>query len=146
MGLFGLFGKKKEKPVPEENIHEPDEPVAEEVFRLMTEQGSKYHFPEKGEEPDMLIECWVNLTEKNVKVDVPEEGLNIKNVYMWEDEKTIRGLVGDKEIFEVTSRSKAFSELKPAGRHKAYSVLFLQRSGDYGKYYRVRFRFEVVRG
>ena len=99
-------------------------------------------------DPNMLLNysTTANLTEKAVKVAVAddEEGTLIKGVYIWEEENLIRGLVGDKVIFEVNKRSKAFEEIKPWARKKADSIVLQERQSEYGTYYRLRLRRKIT--
>ena len=115
---MGLFRKKKQPaPVPVMVEVEPEKP---KTYRLESNH---------------------NLTANNVKVGVPEDGLRVKDVYLWEDEKTIRGMKGNDVIFEVSSRSKAYKELLPRVRRKV-NISIREREGDYGKYYRMRVDFD----
>lgn len=88
----------------------------------------------------------VNLTEKNVKVEVPDdEKLYIKGGYIWEDEKLIKVVVGDDVIFEVTPRSKAFGKIKPYARRKLERVTLKKYQGDYGIFYVANLKIEMTR-
>lgn len=99
-------------------------------------------------DPNMLLNhsTTANLSEKAVKIDVTddEEGTVVEGVYLWEEEGLIRGLVGNKVIFEVTKRSKAYEEIKPWARKKAESIVLQKRQGDYGTYYRLRLRRKIT--
>lgn len=99
-------------------------------------------------EPEVTVKWtvreYVNLTEKNVKVKVPEDGhLYVKGVYLWEEDGAVKGLVGDDVIFEVTKRSKAYKELEPYFRRKSKAIVLDRRTGDYGDYYRMGVIFDV---
>lgn len=116
MGLLELFKKKEEKPL--------------------------------REEPNLVnMSTKVNLTEKSVKVKVPddEEGEMIRGVYLWQDEGVIRGLLGEKVIFEIGKRSKAYDELQPFVRKKSNYVLLKKCHGDYGVYYQLKVSVRVTR-
>ena len=140
MGLFDGLKKKASDPVPEATVEPVGKPDLDTVM-------VKWHWPEKdSNEETVVIADYVNLTEKNVKVEVPEEeGLYVKGVYLWEEDGLIRGLNGDDVIFEVTKRSKAYRELEQYLRHRAKSVTLYKRTGDYGPYYRTLIKFDVVR-
>ena len=102
----------------------------------------------KESEPEIVLEKtlreYVNLTEKNVKVDVPDDGhLYVKNVYLWEEDGTVKGLVGEDVIFEATKRSKAYKELEPFFRKKSKAISLDRRTGGYGDYYRMTVIFDV---
>lgn len=87
---------------------------------------------------------FVNLTAKNVKIAIDDETY-VEKVYLWEDDKTIKGMQGENVIFEVTSRSKAYGELKPFARRKLKHITLYKRQGDYGDYYRMGFAIELDR-
>lgn len=91
-----------------------------------------------------MYKNFVNLTEKNVKAKVDDEAY-IEGVYLWEDDKAIKGMQGENVIFEVTSRSKAYGELKPFARRKLKHITLYKRQGDYGDYYRMGFAIELDR-
>ena len=99
-------------------------------------------------DPEVVVEKtereYVNLTEKNVKAEIPEDGhLYVRDVYIWEEAGTVKGLVGDDVIFEVTSRSKAYKTLEPFFRRKSKAIALDRRTGDYGDYYRMTVIFEA---
>lgn len=83
------------------------------------------------------VDLWVNLTEKNVKAKIGDIAFTeFKDCYIWEEEKLLKGIQGDKVVFEITSRSKAYKELQPYARQKAEAVRINRETGDYGDYYR----------
>lgn len=140
MGLFDGLKKKAAAPVPDPIVEPAAKPDQDS-------EDLKWHWPEKGYSGDTIrIVQRVNLTEKNVKVEVPgEEGLYIKGAYLWEEDGTVRALDGDDVIFEVTKRSKAYKELENYFRHRAANITIYERTGDYGKFYRANLKFDVVR-
>ena len=139
MGLFDGLKKKAADPVPEPTAKPAEIPDQEP-------EAIKWHWPEKGYSGETVrIVQKVNLTEKNVKVDVPEEdGLFIKGCYLWEEDGTVRALDGDDVIFEVTKRSKAYKELEEYFRHRAANITIYKRTGEYGTFYRANLKFDVL--
>ena len=102
----------------------------------------------KKSEPEMVLEKtereYVNLTEKNIKAEVPADGhLYVRDVYLWEEDGTVKGLVGDDVIFEVTKRSKTYKELEPFFRRKSKAIALDRRTGSYGDYYRMTVIFNA---
>lgn len=137
MGLFDSIKKKAADPAPEK----PASPEPAEFEREVI----SWHWPEADEDVVRIVQS-VNMTEKNVKVDVPDEkGAHFSGVYLWEEDGKVRGLKGDDVIFEVTKRSKAYKELEPYFRHKSAGTTLYKRHGDYGDYYKVLVKFDVVR-
>ena len=118
---MGLFKRKEKEPAPEERVIRPTDLVG--------------------------VGIDANLTENAVKVSVPddEEGLLIKNVYLWQEDDTIKGLQGDKVVFEVSKRSKAYKDLEPVARKKTSYITLKKKKGDYGIYYRLRAKVEMTR-
>ena len=117
--------------------------------KAMTEPIGEARKPETvPEEPRTVgLNVTTNLSEKSVKIDVPdgEEGTLVKGVYLWEDENEIRGMKGDDVIFVVNKRSKAFGELAKVVRKKSDYIVLKKCTGDYGPYYRLRVKTEVTR-
>ena len=139
MGLFDGLKKKAAAPVPDPIVEPAAKPDQDP-------EDLKWHWPEKGYSGDTVrIVQRVNLTEKNMRVDVPEDnGLFIKGVYLWEEDGTVRALDGDDVIFEVTKRSKAYKELEDYFRHRAANITIYKRTGEYGIYYRANLKFDVL--
>ena len=88
---------------------------------------------------------FVNLTEKMVKADVPDDGLYVPGVYLWSEDNLIKGMKGNDIIFEVTNRSKAYKELEQYARTKLDSIKLIKKEGDYGPYYRLQVSRRVSR-
>ena len=87
----------------------------------------------------------VNLPKTSPRVEVSDEdeGSYFKGCHLWKDGNKIRAFQGDKVIFEVTNRSKAFGELeKYAGRQLDHIVL-RKKEGDYGIYYLASVAFQA---
>ena len=139
MGLFDGLKKKAAETVPEQKADPAPKPEIEPAEL-------KWHWPEKGYTCDTVrIVQGVNLTEKNVKVEVPDEnGLYVKGAYLWEEDGKVRALDGDDVIFEVTKRSKAYRELEDYFRHRTANITIYKRTGDYGDYYRANLKFDVL--
>ena len=118
MGLFDkLFKKKEEVPVQEE---------VPEMFQNRFYQD-------------------FNLTEKNVKIEFEEEEKVIKH-YCFLQEKDGKIQFGGELftlIFEVTSRSKVYKELKPFVGQEAWYLILRKRKGDYGLYYRATIKYKI---
>lgn len=113
---------------------------------LTDSKGLRYRYATPEDTTNLYWTVNVNLTPKMVRTAVPdtEKGVEIKNVYLWDEEKSIKGLVGDDVIFEVGNRSKAFKELSEYTRHK-WNVRITERQGDYGIYYWVRLEALIVK-
>ena len=96
--------------------------------------------------PDDSYELRVNLTEKSIKVESPENqekyGGGLKLI---DDGKAIKMLQYDTVLFEVGNRSKAYKEVKPYVPYGVYLVVLARRKGDYGYYYNVRMLFKMAR-
>ena len=137
MGLLDGLKKKAAEVAPETKAIPEAEYEPAEI---------KWHRPEEDKTDGLTrIVQPVNMTDKNVKVDVPDdEGLYVSGVYLWEEDGMVRGLKGDEVIFEVTKRSKAYKELEPYFKHKSAGTTIYKRHGDYGDYYRVLVKFDVV--
>lgn len=136
MGLFGsLFNRSAEKLEQEKTKVE---------VKHFEHDGFKVHYPAL--DGDDVIGCglWLTLNEKNVKCKV-KDNQSFDNVYIWEEEKSVRALIGDKILFEVTNRHKAYKELKPFFRMKARFVRFEEKEGEYGKFYKTRVMFDLGR-
>lgn len=88
----------------------------------------------------------MNLTVKNVKVEVSDdtEGLYVPGVYIWEDDKLIRGLNGNEVLFEVGPRSKAFGQLQKYARSNVKHIQLRKREGEYGPYYDLAIAVETT--
>ncbi len=138
MGLFDGLKKKAAEAVAD--------PVTKSAEQELDSVEVKWHWPEEGYAGDTVrIVQRVNLTEKNVKVEVPEEnGLYVKGVYLWEEDGKVRALDGDDVIFEVTKRSKSYRELEEFFRHRTANITIYKRTGDYGDYYRANLKFDVL--
>lgn len=100
--------------------------------------------------PDEIVGmlAYVNLTEKNVKVQVTNEGDDgqcFNGGYVWEGENLIQVKQGETVLFEVTPRSKAYKELAPLARKKLRYVVIKEKTSDYGKYYRARLKYDATR-
>lgn len=113
--------------------------------KIVEQNGKRYRFADPDETASTFWVVDVNMTPKMINVPVPDtdSGLEVNSVYLWEEEKSIKGLVGDDVIFEAGSRSKAFKELLEYARCKP-NVTITEKQGDYGTYYWVRLRFPVV--
>lgn len=139
MGLLDGLKKKAPEVTPD--------PIAEPAAKPDQEPDAfKWHWPDKGYSGETVrIVQRVNLTEKNVKVEVPEEnGYFVKGGYLWEEDGTVRALDGDDVIFEVTKRSKAYKELEEYFRHRAANITIYKRTGEYGVFYRANLKFDVL--
>ena len=161
MGIFDKLKGKSASPVEAEpepvtiDVKVPRVPDPSELIE--TTEGAKVYFPKEGDEPNWTINETFNLTEKMVKVDVPfrirVEGVPLeagkdyyteKDIYLWEEDGLIRAMKGQKVIFEVTKRSKAYKEMLKYARRKASRLSIWEEVGDYGKYYRARLHFDIV--
>lgn len=101
-------------------------------------------------DPDEIVGMltYVNLTEKNVKVQVANEGDDgqcFNGGYVWEGENLIQVKQGETVLFEVTPRSKAYNELAPLARRKLRYVVIKEKTSEYGKYYRARLKYDATR-
>lgn len=145
MSLLGLF-KKNETPKEPEHKNEGSNQTTHKTIkpdRYYETGGYKFHFPVDDSEKTNGWTVAVNLSKNNVKVKVDDSEV-IGNVYLWHEEGIVRGLRGDETIFEITNRSKAYEEIIPYIKRKAKNVTITKRTGDYGEYYRVSIKFEVV--
>lgn len=136
---MGLFKKRKQRPnvvqVPQGVVNQYPTQSKEEVDAILAEYSKRTQ-----------IRVNVNLTEKNVKVPLDQDGrIFVKGLYLWEEEGLIKGLNGDKVIFEITKRSKAYNELLPHARKKTKHCEITQRDGAYGKYYYAKLVFEELK-
>lgn len=101
-------------------------------------------------DPDEIVgmTTYVNLTAKNVMVEVTNEGDDgqcFNGGYVWVEDNLIQVKQGEKVLFEVTPRSKAYKELAPLARRKLRYVVIKEQDGDYGKYYRARLKYDATR-
>lgn len=150
MGLFDIFKSKKQTSEPETQAAKPETQAVEtprvpDPSEIVEMGGYKFYFAKPEDKTTQGYSINVNMTEKMVKVDVPEgeEGLYISGVYLWEDEGKILGKQGENIVFEVSKRSKAYEEILPFARQKG-AITIYNRTGDYGRYYRVHLRFKIV--
>lgn len=140
MGLFDKFKKEQPKAAPVQPA--PPKPKVE-PDKYFEKGGYKFHFPVDESEKTAGWTVSVSLNDKNLKMAVADQEY-VKNVYLWHEENLIRGLEGDKVIFEVTNRSKAYAELLPYARRKAKGVTITKREGAHGTFYSVSVKFEIV--
>ncbi len=138
MGLFDKLKKAQsstETPVQQKAKVEPD--------CYYEKGGYKFHFPVNEEEKTSGWSVSVNLSDKNLKNEIADQAY-IKNVYLWHEDGLIRCLEGERVVFEVTNRNKAYEELLPYAKRTAKSVTVTKRNGSYGVYYSTNIKFEVV--
>lgn len=89
---------------------------------------------------------WVNVTSASYKDAgaIREDGsAYYSGVRISENDGKIVGSQGKTVIFEVTKRSKAYKEIEPFKGRIAHDVVLYETNGDYGKYYKMRIRFEA---
>lgn len=147
MGIFDAF--KKQQPQ-KDNTKKSTAPAPEPTKKPKVEPdkyyemaGYKFHFPVDKSESTTSWILTISLSEKYVKIPVAEQEI-VEKVYLWHEENLIRGVVGDDTIFEITNRCKDYPDVLPFAKRKAKTATITRREGQYGTFYKVSLKFEIV--
>ena len=128
-----LFGKKKPK---------ADAKAEAVAVKVLDPERMNFHFPESDDEPTQQWSFFVNLSDKQAKLDNDER--LVYDVRLTKDGDIIKGTKGTETLFEVGKRSKVFAELERYAGQTARMVSFKKYDGNYGAYYRTKLTFRVV--
>lgn len=106
----------------------------------------------KDPEPQNLPETvghiyWTNISGTACRTDVAEgeEGTYFKSCHLWAEGGKLRAFQGEKLLFEVTNKSKAYTELEPLVGKQLKHIVMRKKQGDYGWYYMVSVKIEEPR-
>lgn len=130
MGLFDFRKKPK-----------PDTQAESATIETLQVDNMKFHFPASDDEPALQWSMFVNMSEKQLNAD---DGELIKNVRLKADGNRITGTKGNRTVFDIDKRSKAFKELEPFAGNTAEAVSIKKKDGQYGTFYKVRITFRIV--
>lgn len=88
-------------------------------------------------EPKRMI-YFANIPEKACRTEISddENGTYFKGCHLWAEGNKLRAFQGDKVLFEVTNRSKAYGELEHLIGKQLAHISMTKKESDYGVYYR----------
>ena len=81
---------------------------------------------------------FANIPAKACRTEISddENGTYFKGCHLWAEGNKLRAFQGDKVIFEVTNRSKAYGELEHLIGKQLAHISMTKKESDYGVYYR----------
>lgn len=92
---------------------------------------------EPAPEPKRMI-YFANIPAKACRTEISddENGTYFKGCHLWAEGNKLRAFQGDKVLFEVTNRSKAYGELEHLIGKQLAHISMTKKESDYGVYYR----------